>query len=375
MKIRTMTTTTAMLLALALLQLFPSPACAYMYGIPTHQFDVFFPGWDGMIQDILRTNCSRQYYYYRRGERGPEGEAFMVFHVIECVLQQFPEFRKSEMAASAVILGLLPTTLQSLGSTSAETSLLGLRRPVLALLCAIGSPAVRRMTGGGFVKTVSKIMVRARQDDEASVFVMPGLSSTRIPATYWLGVSALEYAAVGGAVANVMLLTYQLGVHAVVVFSPKTIVLLPLWTALAVVIHLVGVFALYLRVRLRKVSGGERGGGWRGRGFWLADEAVPSLFQSPKIWELRRENIWFQITTWLLSIGTVAHTVFGTLILSSLLFFSVADSVTIVGRYAASTVACRTVLRFELAGMSEATKHQEHEEGRGEEVELTTGTK
>ncbi len=49
--------------------------------------------------------------------------------------------------------------------------------------------------------------------------------------------------------------------------------------------------------------------------------------------------------------GTVMHTVFGALIMSSLLFFSVVDSVTIVGRYAASTIACRTVLRFELAGI------------------------
>lgn len=146
-----MTRTTATLVALALLQLLPSPACAYMRGIPTHQFDVFFPGWDGMIQEILRTNCSRQYYYYRRGEHGPEGEAFMVFHVIECVLQQFPEFRKSEMAASAVILGLLPTTLQSLGSTSAETSLLGLRRPVLALLVSV-FPTGEKERGGGIVE-------------------------------------------------------------------------------------------------------------------------------------------------------------------------------------------------------------------------------
>lgn len=146
-----MTKTTAILVALALLQLLPSPACAYMRGIPTHQFDVFFPGWDGMIQDILRTNCSTQYYYYRRGERGPDGEAYMVFRVIECVLQQFPEFRKSEMAASAVILGLLPTTLQSLGSTSAETSLLGLRRPVLALLVSVVSYGGEGGGGRGWV--------------------------------------------------------------------------------------------------------------------------------------------------------------------------------------------------------------------------------
>lgn len=127
---------------LQLLQLLSSPARAH--AVPSHQFDAFFPGWNGMIQDILRNNCSEPYSYYRAGETGPKGEAYMVFRVIECLLQQFPEFRKSEMAASAVILGLLPTTLQNLGSTSAETSLLGLRRPVLALLVSL---ALRRGRG------------------------------------------------------------------------------------------------------------------------------------------------------------------------------------------------------------------------------------
>lgn len=125
-------TTAALLPALGLVQLLSSPVSAQ--AAPNHQFDAFFPGWDAMIQEILEANCSRQYAAYTSGRVGPEGQAYMGFPVIECVLQQFPEFRKSEMAASAVILGLLPTTLQSLGSTSAETSVLALRRPGLALL-------------------------------------------------------------------------------------------------------------------------------------------------------------------------------------------------------------------------------------------------
>ncbi|KUI60065.1 hypothetical protein VP1G_07292 [Cytospora mali] len=344
--------------ALGLLLLLSSPIDA----APSHQFDAFFPGWNAMIQSYLRTNCSAPFYRYQKSmPSSPKGSATdAVFPLIECILDQFPEFRKAEMAASAVILGLLPTILQSLGSTSAETSLLGLRRPVLALLCATGSPAVRRMTAGEFLRNISRFTVRGGGADQARVFVMPGLSYTHIPAMYRLWVSVFEYGIVGGAVANVMILTYQLSVHALVVFSPRTIILLPLWTSLAVVIHLAGVLALYMRVRMEEIRDtGGVSGRFRSR---ISDEFTPSFFQPSKTWELRTENIWFQVTTWMLSIGTVAHTVFGTLILSSLLFFSVADSVNIVARYAISTVACRTVLRFELAGMSEATKKQSHEE-------------
>lgn len=141
----------------------PAPAAAADAAIPRHQFDSFFPGWDSMIQGILRANCSAQYADYTSvggPGPGPEGRVYMGFPVIECVLKQFPEYRKSEMAASAVILGLLPTTLQSLGSTSAETSLLALRRPGLALMvgflfspssetCAVWGTLYEMWGGGG----------------------------------------------------------------------------------------------------------------------------------------------------------------------------------------------------------------------------------
>ncbi|KAK9423758.1 hypothetical protein SUNI508_03774 [Seiridium unicorne] len=67
------------------------------------------------------------------------------------------------MAASAVILGLLPTILQSLGSTIAETSLLELRRPGLAFLLAAGSPAVAFMKTGEFVETITKFFESAAE--------------------------------------------------------------------------------------------------------------------------------------------------------------------------------------------------------------------
>ncbi|KAJ6186461.1 hypothetical protein N7519_007762 [Penicillium mononematosum] len=44
------------------------------------------------------------------------------------------------MAAAGVILGLLPTTLCLVGSSTAETGLLALRRPLLSLLLVCGAP-------------------------------------------------------------------------------------------------------------------------------------------------------------------------------------------------------------------------------------------
>lgn len=202
-----------------------------------------------------------------------------------------------------------------------------------------------------------------REGDEASASRKSGFDFTRIPARFkrWIGVA--EYVVIGLAAANVMHLTYQLDVHAIVVFAPETIFLLPLWTSLCVVYHLFGVFALHI---MREHPGEVRDMGRKDTWFrsWPYDELIPSAFQEPENWLWRTDSTLFHATTWLLSIRTVMQTMFGTLILSSLLFFSVTDSVTVVARYAGSTIACRAVLRFELSGMSwsHAAKHQQESE-------------
>ncbi|KAK7749642.1 hypothetical protein SLS53_000220 [Cytospora paraplurivora] len=217
---------------LGLIQLLVSP----VNGAPTNQFDAFFPAWNAMIQKYLKDPdiCAVPYAAYKTGHVQADGASSLVTPVIECILDQFPEFRKAEMAASAVILGLLPTILQGLGSTSVETSLLGLRRRTLAMLCAAGSPAVALMSAGEFVKMASKII-------SGDMVVDAPLSSPQTLEARKIFMSVLEYAFVGGAVANVGHLTYQLSAHAIVVFAPETNYLLVVWTALSIVIHLDGV--------------------------------------------------------------------------------------------------------------------------------------
>ncbi|ROW15866.1 hypothetical protein VPNG_02575 [Cytospora leucostoma] len=231
MRLRTAT----LIATLGLIQLLVSP----IDGAPTDQFDAFFPAWNAMIQKYLQDPdiCAAPYAAYKTGHVQADGASSLVTPVIECILQQFPEFRKAEMAASAVILGLLPTILQGLGSTSVETSLLGLRRRTLAMLCAAGSPAVALMSAGEFVETASKLITR-------DVVVDAGLSSPQTSKVRKILISVLQYALVGGAVANVGHLTYRLSARAIVVFAPETNYLLAIWTALSIVVHLVGVLAL-----------------------------------------------------------------------------------------------------------------------------------
>ncbi|KAH8736880.1 hypothetical protein BGZ61DRAFT_437203 [Ilyonectria robusta] len=336
----------------------------------THHFDRFFPGWNTYLQDIIHNNCSKQFESYRTDRiQPPNSPSSLITPLIECILNNFPEFRKTELGASAVILGLLPTILQSLGSRTAESAVLARRRPFLAVLLAGGSPAVNIARGSEFVETLEKY-VEGREAEDTIPGVRMGLLSPYLRP--WI--SILEYLLVGCAVANIAHLTYRLGVNAVVGFAPQTTYLLPLWAFLAVVIHLGGSLVLHLRVTVRPGNESKYRTGRRVDGFpsWVLEEFIPCAFQSPKFLRWRpKETLWFPVLSWLLNLGILVHVVFGTLVMSSLLFFSVVDSVMIIARFVGSAIICRTVVRVELAGIAESMRYQGLNERPEDEVELT----
>jgi hypothetical protein len=70
------------------------------------------------------------------------GDGCLAEAVETCILANAPEWMKSNMGAAGVLLGLLPTILSLAGPDIAKTGLLAQRRPFIALLIALGSPAV-----------------------------------------------------------------------------------------------------------------------------------------------------------------------------------------------------------------------------------------
>ncbi|KAF7544090.1 hypothetical protein G7Z17_g10224 [Cylindrodendrum hubeiense] len=336
---------------------------------PTHQFDQFFPGWNQYLQDIIHNKCPEELNEYLTGNnRSSNSASSVVTPLIECILQDFPEFRKTELGASAVILGLLPTILQSLGSTTAETAVLARRRPFLALLLAGGSPAVNIARGSEFAETLAKFVKGGEAHN-----TIPGVQLRLLSPRLWPWISVLEYLLVGCAVTNVIHLTYRLGVNAVVGFARETIFMLPLWAFLAVIIHLGGTIILHLRVTVGVADGFKHRTEQKTGGFpsLVLQEFTPCAFQPAKVLVWReKETIWFLVLSWFLNLGILIHIVFGTLVMSSLLFFSVVDSVVIITRFVGSAIVCRTVVRIELAGMTESMRHPDLNKHPKDEVEL-----
>ncbi|KAI0016593.1 hypothetical protein F4780DRAFT_672666 [Xylariomycetidae sp. FL0641] len=327
---------------------FPSGALAY----PTTHFDQFMPGWNPLVQEVIRDNCSAELAQYKTGTLPPGSSLSAGINpIVNCILEHWPEFRKAEMAASAVVLGLLPTLLSSLGSSPAETAVLSLQRPALAFLLSMGSPAATVMKASDFADAVQALVERG--DERMLAFAWMGLAEVAAAGSRWVYlVSAGQYAAVAAAVGNVVYLAYQLGFHAVVAFAPETIFMVPLWTFLCVVIHLLAVLILHLWLRVRGTSAtGSRVGSS------LRYELCPCAHQPAKktiAWRGDRggrRTALPDTLAWLLGVSTIINLIFGTMIFSSLLFFSVRDSLAIAVRYLASTLVCRGVVRMELAGL------------------------
>ena len=124
------------------------------------QFASWYPYYGIMLQTIVSQNCSLEYQTYLVGNLTEaavlehwtpseyqwfpaEWSNFASEPVTNCILNALPESVKNNMNTAAVLLGLLPTILYTLSSTTAETALLSLvaRRPLLTLLLSAGSPA------------------------------------------------------------------------------------------------------------------------------------------------------------------------------------------------------------------------------------------
>lgn len=318
-------------------------------GATTSQFDHFFPGMRDELTDLVQGTCNAS---YTKLKETPHNYRLASLALVDCILGNLSEWRKSQLGASAVIMGLIPLILQNLGSTAAESALLGLRRPFLATLLVAGSPAVSVIKGSSFVEEVSHFI-----DGDTTARIMPGIKRNDLPGSLGPLISTGQYFVALCALANVGHLAYRLGINAVVIFAAGMRFLVPLWVFLAVFVHLGASVVLHLLVRVDTASSQPRS--WEPRltiMSRLLDEVTPHVFQKPQLVKWRSDKIIVIMVSWLVSVNTLAHIVYGTLVLSSLLFFNVGDAITVMARFAASAVACRAIARFELSGMNEKNR-------------------
>ncbi|KAH8160299.1 hypothetical protein CIB48_g7963 [Xylaria polymorpha] len=327
----------------------------------TSQFQHFYAQHGDKYDYILHHNCSQQFANYLTGRPqdfeidwlgGGGKNSVLVEPVVKCLLDNVSEYIKAAASSAQVILGVTPPILATLGASTDELAMLSVvgRRPFLSLLISFGNPSVYMERVFDF-RQPEKMLQRSR--GRYRLYKPDTTFKRRVMA-------ALQYLIALGAAANVAVLSWQLGVGTVcswwsdTVFGPLT------WTILSVPIHLAGTFAIRLRVR-RIYSDEEKGvnmsfGQWlrllpaRLRGFWTS-EWVPAVAQDEIRTKPFKEEGIYVAWSWLLSTATVIHILFGSLVLSGLLFIGPRDALIVIFRYVVSVLVCRILITFELAGM------------------------
>jgi hypothetical protein len=320
-------------------------------------FQHFFPAWEVALLGIVNEQCQPYYQEYKENaEPGTNG----VYKVVECILNQFPQFRQLEMNISSIILGLTPTFLQAVGVGSVQLSLLHLHRPLLALALSLGSPAILPMHSDSYESTIKDILEKTLSQPDSTPQYR-GLSLDMVTLVFAIG-----------AAGNSWYLAYQLGYWSISMFAVGAAWLPIFWQALALLLHFGGLLSLRLTLCISHppcISPDPNAtcttSQPKGR---LGPARVASTLHSignmkgarrhkPPVNLKFRDNTsnmrqaMVKLLNWVLYVCITVHTAFGSVLLASLIFISVADSFSILFRYLASTLVCRMVLSFELSRM------------------------
>lgn len=248
----------------------------------------------------------------------------------DCLLQNVAGTMQSNFASAQVLLGLVPAIFVLCGPTIAEVAALSTYRPLLAVLLALGSPAIN----------VRRLF---RHIEICEPIVRPLSRSSQLWPT-WLArqnafcrtsFQVLCHVIALAAIANNVRISVYIDLRTISGWRCGVILMPLVWSLLPVVVHAWGMVAV--RVRLQD--------GYS----WTIQPAIRStVFQKVSTGE---DNVLSEVLFWLSSLFAIVHMIFGILELSSLVFISTLEALEVFTVYAVSALFCQLVLLLELANM------------------------
>ena len=279
-----------------------------------------------------------------------------------CILNHTSDYIKSAMSSAQVLLGVTPTILAILGSSSTELAMVGIiaQRPILSLLLALGSPSI--YMSRAFEYTDPAQLMQDRR----------GRLKQNAPCSWKMTLlTIVEYVVALAAMANVATIAYDLGTKTICSIWSDSVTAPLLWWFLVIPLHAIGCFCLRIQIR-RKVDSkvSVDSVGWRkawANGFMRFIREVKRTEFQPACSQLGLKVTIFQegpivvIVLWLLSTGVVFHVLYGTIVLSSLYFIGPSDALQVIARLMASVLICRVICMYEIAGLRENCKEIEFE--------------
>ena len=128
-----------------------------------------------------------------------------IFAHQECILGNMPENVQATMQSASIMLGLTPVLLQAVGPSVSEVGLLSTRRPLLALLIALGTASV-------YPARIFSLKTDDARELLEPPTLLPAWVLTRLEERRgWSpAVAAAQYAFVALAIFNVIYTSFQL---------------------------------------------------------------------------------------------------------------------------------------------------------------------
>ncbi|KAG5761629.1 hypothetical protein H9Q72_010261 [Fusarium xylarioides] len=194
---------------LAVYSIFTSVVAAGL-GRSRSQFKTFFPTVEQYAKVRFHANCSDQFTDYWNESKPDPGRGHKYSNdLLDCILEEYGEVNKANMAVTGILLALLPAGLVQFGPGLAEISLLSTRRPILATLLGFGllSPSPTEFD-------FENILNRAFNGGEALIPIR-ALKGDRIPVFVKLLVSSFKYGIAIAAVADYFYHLFQFTYHAI----------------------------------------------------------------------------------------------------------------------------------------------------------------
>lgn len=220
--------------------------------------------------------------------------------MVNCLMENPGEVNKADWSSAIVMLGLTPTILGGLSPTLEQKAKMCWENPVLGFLCVLGAPS------SPFSRPWEKLD-KVPSGAFGSRAVLPKYSAS-------LAITALKYLLASAAAANVLQNAIMLGQQTILSWKCTWAYLEIAWVFLALA----------------------------PLGFAIASV----YFETP---HARNQNRLSGIFDSLANILAAGHVVFGTVVLSAVLFIGTLDALGVFARFAASALICQliSVLEYE----------------------------
>lgn len=333
----------------------------------TPQFRTWYPRYGPELSFLSKGRCNATLRDYNTAYFAPQGsleasELLSICYQHEaCVYDGLPTDEQLNFQSAAVILGLMPTLMSSIGVSVSEIALLSAHRPVLSLLISLAAPAIWPTR---IFEYNDPGLALSGGDGTATKWLMtvPHLKP-------WAArtLSLVEYAIAFGAVINISLASKQMGEKTILSWGCTTVFVPLLWTALAAVPHVPAALS-YGIVRWKDRWQGESERSSTVWHRWVSMVETEVTVCANQTASRRRRSDKDGVPTMAVILNIFAgglsfvYLFVGTVAFSSLVFISVWEVLNeVLWRFIISTAAARLILIVELAGLRGRRKDGDHE--------------